>query len=376
MINLPAVYVANALGIMLLLTTLFCNLSLFRTKRKDIRYLLYIIIAGILGCIADPLVFSVDGVPGKAAHWINVLGNTYLFLTDTWLGVLWLSFLQVHMKADGHKSKQMIRVLCIFPAFLTMLTIANLVYPIMFVVGEDNVYVRLQMSLIFWAYLLVYLILSVALYLIYRKNSPGARYFPVGVFIWPILAGAIIQVTHYGLSMTWPSIAVAAAGALMCVRTEGAYVDSLTGIYNREYLYQNKVYQKMGGVIMLDVNRFKLINEEFGHDEGDRALMKIAAVIAAACDRDGIAIRYSGDEFLVFTRSGEPEVLERICAEVKEGLERATRMVKKPYDLSVSYSYAAIDSTQSIDEVIRAVDRKMYEAKKAYYMMHDDRRHY
>ncbi len=42
MINLPAVYVANALGIMLLLTTLFCNLSLFRTKRKDIRYLLYI----------------------------------------------------------------------------------------------------------------------------------------------------------------------------------------------------------------------------------------------------------------------------------------------------------------------------------------------
>ena len=92
------------------------------------------------------------------------------------------------------------------------------------------------------------------------------------MFLIPILIGFLAQEFHYGISTSWPAVAIAHCGLLMSLQNEMAYVDNLTGILNRSYLFNTKVYEDMAGAIMIDVNHFKEINDQYGHASGDKVL--------------------------------------------------------------------------------------------------------
>ncbi len=375
MINLTSIFVSNGFGLASLLTTAFCNTTLLRTKRKDIRYIWIIILITIIACIVDPIVFYADGRSGALCHWIIVLGNTYLFTANAWLGILWIAFLVIHLHGISHGMLRLVNWLCIVPGILTALGVINLFVPIIFEVNEANVYRRLPFSLVYWIYMGVYLSISVVLYFVYHHMSIRIQYFPIGVFISPIVIGALIQGVYYGVSLTWPSVAVAVSGVMMCIKSEVAYVDQLTGLNNRNFLFSTDFYQKMNGAIMLDINSFKSINDTYGHSEGDAALTLVAETIAQAVAGMGFAVRYAGDEFIVFSLSGAPEALKMICDNICRALDDINKSGKKPYTLGVSCGAAPFDRTkQTIDELIYVIDQRMYEEKRRYYAKEHDRR--
>ncbi len=152
-----------------------------------------------------------------------------------------------------------------------------------------------------------------------------------------------------------------------------ASTDALTGLPNRRYfqefvslLAQRRRAGDAVGILMVDIDRFKKLNDTHGHATGDEVLRAVAGAIVSAVREDDVPARFGGEEFVVLLRNPDPgvaiEVGERIRAAVSAlDLERlGVRGV------SVSVGVAVADGPEEpIDELIETADRALYRAKRA-----------
>ncbi len=166
----------------------------------------------------------------------------------------------------------------------------------------------------------------------------------------------------------------ALARALEDVR-EQAITDPLTKLYNRRYLHdvlprEIARAQRVGiplAVIMIDLDRFKRINDTAGHDAGDDVLAEVAAQLKRCIRSSDIACRYGGEEFVLIladaTRTSALRKGEEICAVMRQ---LALKHGDHPLRVRVSVGLALYpqDATEP-DALIRAADAAMYEAKAA-----------
>lgn len=152
-----------------------------------------------------------------------------------------------------------------------------------------------------------------------------------------------------------------------------ATTDALTGLPNRRYfdeylglLARRRRAEDRVGVLMIDIDRFKKLNDTFGHGVGDHVLRDVAQAIAGAVREGDVPSRFGGEEFAVLLRNPSPEV----ALEVGERVRRAVgaldlRKLGVPA-VSVSVGVAVADSPDlPLDVVIDAADRALYRAKRA-----------
>ena len=369
--NLTAIYIANALGVSALFTALICNRAIMKSSRHDFRILKIILFVTTIACILDPIVFTVDGHAGLVMRLISIIGNTYEYLGNIWVSMLWIDFLKFHLYGDVIRMRKKVRYESIPAGIMTAALFVNLFEPFVFYLDSSNIYHRLPATWLFVAFMVISLIYSVAVYENYKRVNGHVRFFPVGMFLIPILIGFLAQEFHYGISTSWPAVAIAVCGLLMSLQNEMAYVDNLTGILNRSYLYNTKVYEDMAGAIMIDVNHFKDINDQFGHDSGDKVLQEIAAILQRVSIDYGFAVRYAGDEFLVFSRDGSNRTLREIRDKINAELEELQRVENQAYEISLSFGLGLfIPERDNIDDFIRVLDENMYADKKEYYRKH------
>lgn len=154
---------------------------------------------------------------------------------------------------------------------------------------------------------------------------------------------------------------------------ELAYTDPLTGLRNRrffleelkEHLELAKRYGEPLSLIMLDVDNFKNINDEYGHDVGDLVLKKLAQVIEENVRSSDIAARFGGEEFVIALpkTSGEEALL--VAERIRQGFKRARININ---GLEVSTTLSAGVSTftgsEDIDTLIKEADKALYQAKR------------
>ncbi len=149
------------------------------------------------------------------------------------------------------------------------------------------------------------------------------------------------------------------------------FTDSLTRINNRMYLdiIKSKIenIKTKIGILMIDIDNFKIINDKYGHLVGDLVLKKVAKSIKFSIKSYDELIRYGGEEFLaILYRCDEknlPLIAERIRTKIKE------IRFKKLLDLSITVSIGGyvkdLKDSISIYESIKKADEAMYKAKKA-----------
>lgn len=151
--------------------------------------------------------------------------------------------------------------------------------------------------------------------------------------------------------------------------------DDLTGLYNR-LGYHHLAYPlfrelrrsgKTLGILFVDMDRLKFINDSYGHAAGDNAIRGIANAITRTVPEDAIPIRYGGDEFLILIPDvGEERVkhiLDELCAALPEEAKRAG--APNMLDISAGYVITDTRSKKSLDQYVHTADAKMYRVKKA-----------
>jgi len=151
--------------------------------------------------------------------------------------------------------------------------------------------------------------------------------------------------------------------------------DELTGLYNR-WGFFTLVEQQLRlsrrerkGVYMLyaDVDHLKQINDTWGHQEGDRALIETGRILKATYRQSDIIARIGGDEFVVIPISTNGDNIGKIIDRLRQKLEERNARNDLNYALSISVGVACYDPYQpcTIDELLAEGDRRMYEDKKA-----------
>lgn len=139
-----------------------------------------------------------------------------------------------------------------------------------------------------------------------------------------------------------------------------AFVDSLTGAYSRQYfecfLAES---EQVEGVVMIDVDHFKEVNDRFGHLVGDKALQSVAQSILSNLRQTDVLVRYGGDEFLLLVPHIRPG--EHVIQRVREAA--ASARVEGYPELELSASVGGVCGVHPLTEAIRQADEKMYQNK-------------
>jgi diguanylate cyclase (GGDEF)-like protein len=150
-----------------------------------------------------------------------------------------------------------------------------------------------------------------------------------------------------------------------------AVTDSLTGLYVRRYfmvklqeeIHRAERYNKRLSVIMADLDRFKKINDTYGHDAGDRALKTISTFLQKNIrDVDAIA-RYGGEEFVMLIPDADKEAAFCLAERLREGLAKVKLEDLAPVTISLGIATYPSDGTD-LEELIKRADAAMYEAKQ------------
>jgi diguanylate cyclase (GGDEF)-like protein len=151
-----------------------------------------------------------------------------------------------------------------------------------------------------------------------------------------------------------------------------ASTDALTGLPNRRYfdefcglLARRRRADDAVGVLMVDIDRFKRLNDTRGHAVGDEVLQAVASAIATAVREDDVPARYGGEEFAVLLRNPS----RAVAIEIGERIRRAVGALDLSHHaipgVSVSVGVAVADGPdQPIGQLIEAADRALYRAKR------------
>ena len=151
-----------------------------------------------------------------------------------------------------------------------------------------------------------------------------------------------------------------------------ASTDALTGLPNRRYfdefcalLSRRRRAEDSVGVLMIDIDRFKAVNDTYGHPVGDEVLRAVAGAIVGAVREDDVPARYGGEEFAVLLRNPTPEVAVEVGERVREAVAALdlTRFGVPSVRVSVGAAVAD-DGDEPITTTIEQADRALYDAKR------------
>ena len=149
-----------------------------------------------------------------------------------------------------------------------------------------------------------------------------------------------------------------------------AETDHASGLYNRSVMWDkgNRIVEKCrrtsdhACMIMFDLDKFKHINDEFGHLKGDEILLEFSRILRSECRISDLPVRYGGDEFLLILDNIELDnaasVAERIRARAEKEL-----ILPDGSSLTVSVGIIEIDKNGSFEDNLNRLDTYLYEAK-------------
>lgn len=154
--------------------------------------------------------------------------------------------------------------------------------------------------------------------------------------------------------------------------------DSLSGMLNRvgleklakPFYAQNKNNGLTNVLFFVDINKMKLINDNFGHLHGDLAVKTIAAAVMEVIPKNWLPIRYGGDEFLVIGNSKNYNG-EDYCTLIQQRVAKKTSIMKLPYNLSASVGTYSVppNSPLTLEQAVEKVDEIMYAQKEQMHKM-------
>ena len=151
-----------------------------------------------------------------------------------------------------------------------------------------------------------------------------------------------------------------------------AYIDDLTKVYNRRYLTENidselNYGEKKTGLLMLDIDHFKDINDTYGHLVGDSCLRLLGNIILKSIKEEGdYCVRYGGEEFLIFFNQTTKDDLLDKAENLRKTIQNSIVQVKGGNNLSytISIGCAIAENNISYNKLIKQADEALYRAKE------------
>jgi diguanylate cyclase (GGDEF)-like protein len=184
---------------------------------------------------------------------------------------------------------------------------------------------------------------------------------------------ALLQAFVYGVLLMWNCSALSLVIVYVFIQQRMIQYDSLTGAWTRasfdHFIEQKAAHSSKPdafGMIFIDLDNFKQINDRCGHLEGDVALKEVVRLIRSALRKDDVIARFGGDEFCILISETTENGLRDITARIAQRFIRYNSTSEKPYRLLYSIGYEVYDPRRyTIGQFLEHVDNLMYANKMA-----------
>ena len=367
--DLQSVYIANGTGIFILLMLHYTSRTKILRHRWEDRVYSFMVLGVTLACFMEALSYTLDGHTFPGARLLNYIANTYLYSVNLLLPFCVLVYVDLGLYGDMRRIWKCYKPQIIIGLVMYSINILNFFVPVSYYITPENVYERRPLSYVYYFVILYYCLSGIVLARRYEKENGARAFFNIKMFLLPILVGAGLQFLFYGLSLAWLSASIGLVGLFMMQQNELAYVDSLVDTYNRQYM--NHILsawisrkRRFAGV-MVDIDRFKQINDSFGHSEGDRALKAVTDILKQSRRGHEWVFRFAGDEFIVLKLTEDKQEMNAYMDEVNKRV-RTFNQGERPYSLSLSYGISVSDDG-GIDAFMKRMDENMYAMKEAHH---------
>lgn len=143
--------------------------------------------------------------------------------------------------------------------------------------------------------------------------------------------------------------------------------DPLTGLYNRRRFFEKvkdilKNKPKTSSAVILDIDHFKRINDEFGHNTGDEVLVSVTKQLLGSIRQQDILARWGGEEFIVFLPDADYAIALQICERLRNKIE--TLEIKGVGNVTASFGFAVLENFNELEYAIQLADQAMYVSKQ------------
>lgn len=345
-------------------------------RNRCLRFIM-VILAAVM--VANTAAWTLDGrqLPGvRISLWI--FNSGYFALMD-FAAFLWFLYVyDILHNGIGQRGKRVLLPAMPLLVFLAVLA-TNPWTHLIFCLDEQNCYVRGRAFLLHILVAAGYLAAASFTALFHcagestKERKSECRWL-AGFAVLP-LVGGLLQLFFYGVELLLPFTAASILMVYINVQQKQVTRDALTGLNNRGRLdeYLRELDEQNWGeescyFILLDVDKFKKINDTFGHVTGDAVLRQVADQLKKVFggSRSFLA-RYGGDEFVIILRGKTGRQVEEEIAELKNAVAGMDWMNNGcPWKISLSvgcarYGEIAMDS---VNELVVLADTRMYEQKK------------
>ncbi len=253
-----------------------------------------------------------------------------------------------------------------------IITVLSPLWHFVFYIDEAGVYHRGFLFMVVVVISYGYLLWGFLLLFKRRNRLMGIDFIFLTLFCLMPLIGGLVQALVYGLLLMWPSSACALAILYLYLQERMVHIDYLTGAWTRpsfEHYMEQRLHGddcQPFGVVYLDIDNLKSINDEYGHREGDEAIRAATASIKGILRKGDAIARLGGDEFAVLLNIGDGESLNAVVARIGAAIAQYNEFSGKPYQLSLSVGADVFPAKPGItvDAIVSQVDKLMYLNKR------------
>lgn len=349
-------------------------------RRKNVTYpnelKLYLCILAVDALILsmDSLTWIFDGKNDPIGTFILTIANVIYYILDPVICMLWALYIDYQINHDSSRIRRYLPVLLIPVMVNAILALLSIRGDYLFYIDENSVYHRGAYFLFLPAINLFYFA-NTSLYIICHRKRIHRPYIRTALLfaLFPIV-GAIVQILYYGVSIIWICMTISILMVFINIQNEQINLDYLTGLFNRrqlDFYLQEAIRnqkEKLAG-IMLDLDSFKHINDQYGHYIGDEALKFTSDILKKTFVNQGFISRFGGDEFVILLNIKQASDLEEAIEKLRINFMNFNNEHSLPYAINFSIGAAIYeeDTHRNGQEFLNYIDTLMYEDKQTYY---------
>jgi diguanylate cyclase (GGDEF)-like protein len=341
---------------------------------------LYLIFANMAILCMDLITWYTDGRTFPFARFLLIGSNVLYYVLSSIILVLWLMYVTLRLSNKHMKGPILTLAMLplVFEVFMSITAPWNGLY---FYVDAANIYHRGAWCWTQAAIGIAYMLYAAAIALIHaiqaKDLSVRKESLTLVVFtIFPLLC-SIVQSQYFGLPLIWIGTTISFMIFFIQNQNSQISIDNLTQINNRgkfdAYLSQQMRDLKKEEtlyLVVIDIDKFKAINDNFGHVEGDKALIALADILKKCCtSQKDFSARYGGDEFTLVSTRAKTENIQPLMEKIESSIENYNKKSNKPFDIHISYGIASMKEASAIteEELKRQADERMYEMKAVHH---------
>ena len=363
----------NLISIFLLLIIFYSLIKHANRKYYSNKLYFILIWSNICVLVLDSITFLVDGQASVFSHIMLMFSMSTYYIFHIVIIVFWMLYVSYNIEQSTKRFKYVFIIAG--PLFLihSIFALLSLAGDYIFYIDSNNMYHRGQYFLMSGVISYFLMFITVLYTIISRYKLKKTDFWALIVFPIPTMTAGLVQIGYSRLTLIWPSMVLSLLIIYIYIQSRLTNTDALTGVYNRrEYEYRlsyrlvQKAQNKVISGIMIDINNFKRINDNYCHRVGDVALVQLVEILRNSVRKDDFIARIGGDEFVIIIESQSESILHEVVARISKNLVIFNSNAEHEYQLAISMGIGVYDEQKydSFQDFFEELDHRMYESKK------------